>query len=221
LATDRKKEMMMTKAKILFAVLGASLALTGCVTEKATKNRTVDSVHQPVVARADYVFDLPSDGGSVYPQDLNRLAGWMETLRLGYGDRISIDPNGNLDAQMVRQAVGTVAARYGLLVDAGSPITAGPIPAGHSRIIVSRMTASVPSCDDWSRTDATDFSNNTSSNFGCATNKNLAAMIANPGDLIQGREGDPTGNAAINSKAIKTYRDKPSTGAGGLKSEGQ
>jgi pilus assembly protein CpaD len=60
------------------------------------------------------------------------------------------------------------------------------------------------------------YNNGTSPNYGCATNSNLAAMIANPEDLIEGQKG--TGETVImsSSKAIETYRDAAPTGAGGL-----
>jgi pilus assembly protein CpaD len=56
----------------------------------------------------------------------------------------------------------------------------------------------------------------TESNFGCATNSNIAAMIANPNDLVLGQEGTISGDAATASKAIKQYREAQPTGAGGL-----
>jgi pilus assembly protein CpaD len=43
------------------------------------------------------------------------------------------------------------------------------------------------------------------SNFGCAVNSNLAAMVANPGDLVSGRESTSTRCRARN-KAIEAYR---------------
>ena len=46
----------------------------------------------------------------------------------------------------------------------------------------------------------------TSSNYGCAVNSNLAAMIADPTDLVLGQAGSVTGDADTSSKAIKVYR---------------
>ena len=56
---------------------------------------------------------------------------------------------------------------------------------------------------------------NTTSNYGCASNANLAAMVADPTDLVAGQRG--TGNDPLTaSKAIEAYRTAPPTGAGGL-----
>jgi pilus assembly protein CpaD len=54
------------------------------------------------------------------------------------------------------------------------------------------------------------------SNFGCAVNSNLAAMIANPEDLIQGRDASGLVDPRTGTKAVDIYRDKKPTGAGGL-----
>jgi pilus assembly protein CpaD len=57
------------------------------------------------------------------------------------------------------------------------------------------------------------------SNFGCGVNSNLAAMVANPEDLIHGREGSAVVDAQTASKAVATYRAAPPTGTKGLTEE--
>ena len=52
--------------------------------------------------------------------------------------------------------------------------------------------------------------------FGCAANGNLAAMIANPEDLVHGREGNGLSDATTASRAIGVYRTTPPTGTKGL-----
>ena len=51
-------------------------------------------------------------------------------------------------------------------------------------------------------------------------NSILAAMVANPTDLVRGAPGADTLDPALSSKAIDAYRKAAPTGAGGLKSEG-
>jgi pilus assembly protein CpaD len=55
------------------------------------------------------------------------------------------------------------------------------------------------------------------SNYGCAVNANLAAMVANPEDLVHGREGSGVGDARTATKAVETYRNATPTGTQGLK----
>jgi len=47
-------------------------------------------------------------------------------------------------------------------------------------------------------------------------NGNLAAMIANPDDLLHGREGLGVGDATTASKALDYYRSAPPTASRGL-----
>jgi pilus assembly protein CpaD len=55
------------------------------------------------------------------------------------------------------------------------------------------------------------------SNFGCGVNSNIAAMVADPVDLIHGREGAAAVDAATAAKAVQMYRNAPPTGTQGLK----
>ena len=185
-----------------------------------TENRGLESVHQPVVARQDFVLDLGTTRGVLAVGEAQRLDGWMGAMRLGYGDRVAIDdPNG--DGRSAREQVAGVVASYGLLLSDDAPVTAAPVTPGTIRIVVSRMHASVPGCPDWSRDASTEYDSNTSSNQGCATNSNLAAMIANPGDLVRGQPGGTT-DPRLGTRAIDAYLKAAPSGGGGtvVKSEG-
>jgi len=203
--------------RIILACLAPALLLGGC---GGTLNRGLESVHQPIVTRTDYVFDVASTGYGLAPGETQRLSGWMAALRVGYGDRIAVDdPSGSTGA---REEVALQAARYGLLIADDAPATAGQIAPGTIRVVVSRMKATVPGCPDYSHMAQPEFNSNTSSNHGCATNASLAAMIANPADLVRGQPGAGDGsNAATSYKAIDAYRKAAPTGAGGaaVKSE--
>jgi pilus assembly protein CpaD len=52
--------------------------------------------------------------------------------------------------------------------------------------------------------------------FGCGVNSNIAAMVANPEDLIHGREGAATGDVNAAAKAVLLYRATPPSGSKGL-----
>jgi pilus assembly protein CpaD len=206
---------MRTTTFATLASLGLALGACG----GATINRGVESVHQPVVSRADYVFDVNASGDGLSPGEASRLSGWFESLRLGYGDRVSVDMADAGYSAATRDAVADLAARYGLLLDSTAPVTAGAIAPGNVRVVISRMKASVPGCPDWSGSMGDDLNSNSGSNFGCATNSNLASMIANPADLVSGQQGSSTIDARTSGKAIKSYRDRKPTGEGDLKQE--
>ena len=95
-------------------------------------------------------------------------------------------------------------------------MTEGYVAPGQTRIVLTRSTASVPGCPDWSHTAEANENNSTNPNFGCAINSNIAAMIANPEDLVEGQRGSGETIVTTSTKAIKAYRDSEPTGAGGL-----
>ena len=178
------------------------------------ENRSLYSVNQPIVERSNYALDVNTSGAGLPVPEQHRLAEWFESMDLRYGDRISIDASSS--GLAVKDDVAMIAGRYGMMVEDGAPLTTGAIGSGQARIIITRTSASVPGCPDWSHTAEWNPSNSTNPNYGCATNSNLAAMIANPEDLIRGQEGTGETVVTTSTKAIKTYRDKDPTGAGGL-----
>ena len=192
--------------------LSLGLALSAC--GGMPSNRGLDSMRQPVVERTNFTFDVQANAGGLSISEQQRLAAWFETLDLRYGDRISIDDP--MMSQATREAVGKLAGRHGILVQDGAPVTAGYVEPGAARIVVTRSTASVPGCPDWSETSDANFNNATRANYGCATNSNLAAMVANPEDLITGQKGTGETVVTTSSKAIASYRKQVPTGEGGL-----
>lgn len=197
------------------AVLAPALLLGAC---GGTMNRGLETVHQPVVSRTDYALDIGTSGTALAPGEDQRLAGWMASLRLGYGDHVAID-DPNPYGTRVRDDIARQVARYGLLLSDDHPLTESPVTPGMVRVVISRTKATVPGCPDFSRMEGGNFDANTSSNHGCAANANLAAMIANPADLVRGQPGSGTTDLAVSGKAIDTYRKAAPTGAGGLKAE--
>ncbi|MEO5808933.1 MAG: CpaD family pilus assembly protein [Sphingomicrobium sp.] len=189
-------------------------ALAGCSTTGGDQpSRGVSSVNVPVVSRADYALDLAAPDGSLSPNEQARLDSWFRSMDLGYGDSIYIDGY----AGTARDDVARVAGNYGLMVGTGAPVTVGMVGPGNVRVVVSRTRASVPSCPNWSQASQPNFDNKSMSNFGCGVNANLAAMVANPEDLIHGREGSGLGDNRAAVKALDYYRKAPPTGTTGLK----
>ncbi|HVF37396.1 MAG TPA: CpaD family pilus assembly protein [Sphingomicrobium sp.] len=197
-----------------FALLALATALAGCGhTAQDQPARGLAAVNVPVVSRADYAFDAAAPDGTLSQAEAARLDAWFRSMQLGYGDAIYVD---GPYAPGARDEVARIAGQYGLLVSNGAPVTAGAIPPGAVRVVVSRTRAGVPNCPNWSVPSQPNFTNSTMSNYGCAVNGNLAAMVANPEDLIHGREGSGVSDATTASRAIGVYRTTPPTGTKGL-----
>ncbi|WP_443486821.1 CpaD family pilus assembly protein [Novosphingobium aerophilum] len=198
--------------------LSLGLLVAGC--GGMATNRSMNSVHQPVVEKVNYTLDLATNGNGAGDSGLaqgeqSRLAGWFDAMGLKYGDRVFIDDPSRNPA--VRSAVEAVAGRYGLTLAEGTPVTEGYVTAGSARIVVARTRASVPGCPDWSAKSDFNPNNGLTSNYGCATNSNLAAMIANPEDLLHGAQTTGQTTVMSASKAIDAYRNAAPTGGATVK----
>ncbi len=164
---------------------------------------------------SNYSLDVDANSGGLSISEQRRLNDWFAAMDVGYGDRISIDDP--LASPATKEKVAEIAARYGLLVSEGAPVTTGLVNPGKARVVVTRSRATVPGCPDWEGRAAYNYNNGTNDGFGCAVNGNLAAMVADPEHLIHGASG--TGETVImtSNKAIDSYRKQAPTGTGGLK----
>ncbi len=204
---------LLTGSLIAFAVLPAPA-------QAAAANRGMESSHQPVVERTDFVFDVAADSsGGLSSAERQRLVSWFRAIDVGFGDRVSIAGASGYDFPVLREAIGDEVAHYGLLVGDQAPRTAGVAGNGTLRVVISRSTAYVPGCPDWRSRGETNFHGGNSSNYGCAINMNLAAMVADPQDLIEGRTTHTVLRTATSARAIKAYNEQTPTGAAGLKAE--
>ncbi|HWU04026.1 MAG TPA: CpaD family pilus assembly lipoprotein [Novosphingobium sp.] len=202
---------MLARSAPLLLVLPLAAGLGGCT---MASNRSLTSVHQPVVSHTALALDLATtpDGLPAYEQ--KRLADWFDALALHYGDQVTIDdPAQN---PRTRAAVRALVAAHGLVLGS-QPVNAAAGAPGLLRVNVVRAVANVPGCPDWSSNVEANLRNATSTNYGCATNSNLAAMIANPDDLLHGATDTGNTRTATSDKAIASYRAAKPTGEGGLK----
>jgi pilus assembly protein CpaD len=177
----------------LLPAIALTLTLSAC---GGTENRGLESVHQAVVTRSDFVYDMSDAYG---PDAARKLTAWFDSVKLRYGDRVAIDdPSDNASNRAV---VAAIANRYGIAMEDTAPITQGVIAPGSFRVVVSRATATVPGCPDWSRSSVGNYEGDLPSNYGCATNASIAAMVADPEDLVRGKEREAVGYNKLSPRA--------------------
>jgi len=85
----------------------------------------------------------------------------------------------------------------------GPPVNAG----GHDSvtIVVRRPVVATPHCPDWERLMAHRELDPTKASFGCLTTTTLGATVANPDDLIEGRDPGPFDGDAL-APSVERYR---------------
>ena len=201
--------MTMNSNRIPRCLLAATLlvsaaALSGC--GGTTPNPEMSSAKAPVVAQTILVHDLGFSGSSGLSNEQRKaLSEWFEGIGVRYGDRVSVDDTA-AGSGVRRAAIASVLAEHGLLLNEQVPVTAGA-GTGGTRVVVMRATASVPGCPDWSRRSNPEFEASKMSNYGCASEGNLAAMVVDANDLVSGKAHTGT-DALTTVKAIETYRNK-------------
>jgi pilus assembly protein CpaD len=105
-------------------------------------------------------------------------------------DRVEIAAAGSQSLAEARVgAISEVLLRYGIVATA-RPLAG--VPPNRAIVAIGRYAVTLPPCPDWSKSGAsTDFTNELSSNYGCADATNLGMIVASPSDLAGGRTLGP------------------------------
>jgi pilus assembly protein CpaD len=195
----------------LIAITTAALAIAvgGCVTSGSTPvNTGLASIKTPVVTQSQVSHTIRFDGTRFAAGEEAALATFFRLAGIGYGDRLRLEDSSPEGAAERYAAVTTVVGRFGLpLQPRSANVAASQTPAGQARLVVVRATAEVAGCPDWSRGQNPNWRNETTSNHGCATNANLAAMVADKNELLDARTLDNQNAGAI-AKPVAAFDGK-------------
>ena len=202
------------------AVLLTGVLLGGCAN---VHNIEVGSVsddyrtnHQIVVSEKQEVVDIP-----VASTDHQMTSGTTSVVR-EFAQQYCASASGSLTitrpvgSANVRAAPRVARQIRGVLVDEGIPAgrihtttyqAQGQNDAAPIRLSFDAIAASVQECGRWPRDLVLNTTENKHyENFGCATQNNLAAQIANPSDLIAPRGTTPI-DAQRRDNVIADYRE--------------
>jgi pilus assembly protein CpaD len=119
-----------------------------------------------------------------------------------------------------RLALDRLAALQGRAVAAGIPKSRIELGFGERQssagdVVASfeYYTAQVPDCGDWSKNTAIDWTNTPSSNFGCATQRYIGLMAADPQDLLRGQAIGSHDDAKLADTLVKYRSGAPTVAA--------
>lgn len=186
----------MTNTFSPFAACATFLALAACAQTPKTL-AIANNEHLQLRARAATAeLSFPLTGGSLSPAAAARVTNFADAWRReGHGPIVISRPAGAAETDGLRSA-DEVRAR---LLAAGVPndaVVESPLKVGDGKggMLVSFQTYEVApvKCPDVSATDLSlTASNGPPEFFGCAVTMNIAAMIADPSDLLGAREMGP------------------------------
>lgn len=148
--------------------------------------------------------------------EAERLRAFIDRAGSGYGGDdvfvVVVAAEGAPGSQQSTLAARRAAAIRGFLGRERIPASVVQIPPEPGRgrdlvaVSVRRYVAVLPACPDWTGVPGADFNNQPASNWSCATAVNFGMMLANPGDLVRGRDpGYADGELA--ARSVRLYRE--------------
>jgi pilus assembly protein CpaD len=199
------------RAAGLSAAVAAGGLLAGCGYPTHQPDTVGPEAHQLGVERTLYRHDLAFTGDGAELSAGERAA-FDRFLRSTGADRqatvlVATDPAGGALAERRRQLVVRMLRQRGFDPRASDPLLTSARPGdGDVLVRVARYHVVLPDCPDHSRTKLSDNTNLGSSNFGCADRRNLGLMVANPRDLLRGRDMGPVSGQRL-AIPVRDYHD--------------
>ena len=195
-------------AAVVLAAAVSGCGLTPTDAQWTDADATVKK-NQVLYLRETYDVRFAPGSDRLSADEQRRLAEYLDRSGIGIYDEISLavaDDSGARDSNLAARRQAAVAAYLRTRHLKSAPDQTTGAPVDHVTVVVGRYIVVPPNCPDWRKPSSGDPQNTVSSNLGCATVTNLGLMVADPRDLIAGKE--PTGSDAVNnSYAIQRYRE--------------
>lgn len=211
-----RRALALSSALVLAAVLGgcnttkSEPTVTGSVMQDGFRTR-----HPIVVEQGEETFDVPVNarGTPLSPQLVASVENFARDAQESRATGITVMvPSGSANEAAAYRASREISAtlgRVGFASHAVSmvPYTAeGPEDAAPIRLSYPRLVARVPHrCGQWPAQVIGSNDNSDYWNFGCATQANVAAMVAEPTDLVAPAPIGK-GDASRRSTIVYAYR---------------
>lgn len=202
--------------KHVIIALSLSVTLAACGGFNGRENAMYDArFRHPIAVDPQVVtlqIDAPRDKVALSVADKAALGAFASSYKSrGHGLLTISAPSGSPNE---RTAIALVAETRALLSEIGLAQAAVGYAAYRASsantnaplvLTYRRYVASASPCGNWSENYAFNPNNELSPNFGCATQNNLAALVADPADLIGPRDWDPA-YAPRRDQVIENYR---------------
>ncbi|NMD06761.1 MAG: CpaD family pilus assembly lipoprotein [Phyllobacteriaceae bacterium] len=202
------RKFVMSRKILSLSLVAAALSLAGC----AGKELALDDAYVPIspserfpieYAKGPITLQVATTAGTLQPAQVNAVAGFARQSLAG----------GLTPLMIKRPAGGGASARVaeeiaGLVLQQGVPremIRMGTYPAPASapvQLAYVKSYAHTKPCGEWDSDAADSGKNEHLSNHGCAVQSNIAAMIANPENIVSPAPVSPV-PAASGTAAIK------------------
>lgn len=184
-------------------VAGASMLLATAACTPSSNWSEVQAPKRNHVEPVRLVHDVRfANGSQLSPAEMAQLDGFIARHDIGYGDRVYVLTENTRGASQQSTNVLNYMRAHGIAAAALPSVEA---QAGLVRVVVNRHIIVPPNCPDWSKPMTAEYSNLPMSNLGCSNTANFGGMVADPGELVQGRQPGPA-DAEGSTGAIQRYR---------------
>lgn len=164
----------------------AMLALAACQPGVAEYTRAQAPAHLTIASAASQrEFRFLPGSDRLYPGERVRLIRLAAAGAVRPSDRVLVAASGP-PALAARREAAIARALLGSGVLA-RPIALADLPPNRALVEIGRYMVGLPACPNWSKRPYSDFTNEPSSNLGCATATDLGLMVASPADLAGGQ----------------------------------
>ena len=189
--------MKMCRLSLTALALLPLVGIAGCSTELAE----IDDYHRPAMHYERYPIEVAKGAVRLdVSTKRSRLTARQEDSVTRFGQQAMASGAGRIEVKRPSGAAArSVAERVTeLLVDTGLPseaIVHTDYSAGRGAPVIvtfDRKFAVTAECGDWSEDIAITGQNTKPPNFGCATQHNIAAVVANPEDFETPRTATPS-----------------------------
>jgi len=206
--------------------LGLAATLTGCLTDRPPIAEKVENYptdvrqRHPIAVREgehSVAIFIGVNRGGLMPQQRTQVLAFAHTWAREATGGIVIDQP--TDTPNARAAADTLPEVRSILSVAGVPPQAvavrpyrpdNPIKLATIRLRYPKMIAEAGPCGEWPKDIGPSYGSDDGENwpywnFGCANQRNMAAMVENPADLVQPRAETPA-YAGRRSVMLDKYR---------------
>jgi len=193
----------------LFLAAAAVLAAAGCENPELAAPAPPSVQVAPKLTRVelaafDHDIHFAPHAKTLTSTQAARLADFMTRNSIREGDAVTVEDAGNASTLTEARQSAVLAELRAFHIQAAS--AADPqLSANTIRVHADRTVVTAPGCPDWSKPEADEPNNLPSSNYGCATEANLAAMIANPADLVKPKQGGKA-DGTVAARGVELYR---------------
>lgn len=153
------------------------------------------------------VVELPDRAGALSNADAARLQQFAgDYVRRGDG-AVEVVVSSPVEADAAAHAAHLVATLAGAGIPAGSiaaRAVSGAAADGSAVMRYRQWVAVVPECGLWSDTAEDRYNNANTNTLGCATQRNIGMMVANPRDLLRPADSEPR-MGVVGERVITRY----------------